>query len=249
MIRKTLTLIACGGMLALFACSGEDVGPKYGSSGDFCSAYAETLCKNLAAGCGTNEDNCKSRAQANCIADAGTRPYRSGGAEECIDKTNEVFSKKTYSVADDEALDDVCARVFGGTVAKNAPCQADAECADKLICDKGVCADKTEKANGEACNNPGDTCGKEAYCGDQGALKFCIPKKKLGELCTEGSVPCLEELRCVGSCKEKVRAGDPCDTDADCPVTTTPGYCDPGQKKCLPRFGLGTESCKQLGGT
>lgn len=250
MIPKTLTLVAGGALVALFACGGEDVGPKYPSAESFCSGYAEALCKGLAAGCGASEDSCKLRAESTCKTQgaATSRQYRDTKAEACVDKTNEIFGKKSYSADEEKEQKDLCSRVFGGTVDKNGACQVDAECKDQLICDKGLCSEKVQKNLGEACNNPGDVCAKGAYCGDQGAVKFCIAKKASGDLCTAGAVPCLEDLRCVNTCKPKLQPGEPCDTDDDCPSTTTPGYCDPLQKKCVPKYGLGTASCKDIGG-
>lgn len=252
MIRKTLTLIACAGATALFACSSAEEGEKYPAVGSFCSAYADALCQGVAAGCATSVDNCKAKAAAKCNVDSAAvgRVYRPSNADACVSKTKDLFGQKTFTADQEKEQKNLCGRVFGGTVAKNGPCQVAADCQDnKMTCDKGLCSEKTDKKLGEACNNPGDVCEKGSYCGNQGAVKFCLAKNKLGDLCLNPDNPCLEDLRCSGSCQPKYGPGEVCGTDDECKETTTAPYCDPVQNKCLPKYGLGTESCKQIGGS
>lgn len=242
-------VVACAGAVALIACSSEEAGDTYPGVGSFCSAYADALCQGVAAGCGTSADNCKTRAVSKCNGDSAAlgRAYKASAAPDCVGKTKSLFAQKAFTAEQEQEQKDACGRTFGGTVAKNGPCRVDYECQEKMLCDKGLCSDKTARKLGEACNNPGDICEKGAYCGNQGAVKFCLPKKADGDLCPP-DVPCKEELRCVGYCKAKVGPGEPCDADTDCQQATTSPYCDPLQKKCLPKYGLGTDSCKQIGG-
>ncbi len=250
MIRQTLTVLACVGVVALVACSSSDSGDPYPDVGSFCSAYADALCQGVAAGCGTTVDNCKGKAVAQCNSNATAtgRAYKPSAAPDCIDKTKSLFSQKTFTADQEKDQQNACGRTFGGTVAKNAPCQIDFECQGNMVCDKGLCADKTDKNLGDACNNPGDICAKGSYCGNQGAVKFCLAKKGQGELCPP-DVPCQEDLVCIGTCQPKIDIGGVCGSDAECKGATTSPYCDPIQKKCLPKYGLGTDSCKQLGGS
>ena len=248
MIRQTLSVLASVGVIALVACSSDPAGDAYPDVSSFCSAYADALCQGVAAGCGTTVDTCKTKAVAKCNTDATGRAYKASNAPDCVDKTKNLFSQKTFTADQEKEQQTACGRTFGGTVAKNAPCQTDFECQGSMVCDKGLCADKTDKKVGEACNNPGDICEKGSYCGNQGAVKFCLAKKAQGDLCPP-DVPCLEDLVCVGTCQPKVGPGSVCGKDDECQQATTSPYCDPIQKKCLPKYGLGTDSCKQLGGS
>jgi hypothetical protein len=103
---------------------------------------------------------------------------------------------------------------------------------NRLICDKGVCAVKT--GNGEACNNPG-----EVREGRPGA-EVLHPEEDWHRGPSR-----TRELRC-GLVQEKVRAGG-CQIPTPTAGATTPGYCGP--RKEVPLAGLGTESCKAIGGS
>lgn len=254
MMRKTLLVLASGGLVALLACS-SDATDKYGDSGSFCAAKADAECQQLAAQCGASVDSCKSLRTSACTsAIPAGRTYTSGKAQACLDKINAVYSQKTFTADQEKEVNEICGRVFAGNVNKNAQCQSDFDCISDLICDKGVCGDKVVKNQGDGCNNPGEICNNDSYCGNQGALKFCLAKNVADHTCDKDN-PCLDTLRCVvgsgaanGSCKPKLNPSDPCSADADCPAATTPPYCDPTQKKCLPKFGLGTKSCADFGG-
>lgn len=250
-MRRVLTLVAWGGLTVLAACQGSTEEDAFSTSSAFCSAKADAECKNLAGTCGAGNDLCKSRRTDACNTAAGVatsagRAYRPNAAQGCIDKINEVFSPKVIDPGKELEAIDVCERVFGGTKAKNAACASSFECTGALVCDRGVCADKSPTALGEACNNPGQVCAAGSYCQPQGQNKFCVEKKKLGEICT-ADAPCKEELRCVNSCVARVPGGGACDNDGECAAEAP--YCDTVAKKCRPKYQAGTAACRDYGGT
>jgi hypothetical protein len=248
MMRKTLTFVALGGVVALFACSSSE-DSEFSSSDSFCAAKADTECKHLALSCGVTVDQCKSKRTNLCNGGAATaagqnRQYRANAARPCIDKTDEVFKEKVILPEKEAEVLEVCDRVFGGTLAKNAPCEISLQCEGSMICDRGVCADKLATKLGEACNNPGQVCEKGSFCTLQGQNKFCVAKKKLSEICTAES-PCAEDLRCVNSCVPRVTVGGKCDNDGECAPEAP--YCDAAKKTCLPKYQAGTAACKEYG--
>jgi hypothetical protein len=255
MMRKTFLVLACGGIVALVACSADTTDDKYGDTGSFCAAKADAECQQLAAGCGASVDSCKTIRTSTCTnAVPGGRTYTSSKAQACIDKITAVYSKKSFTADEEKDVQNLCGRVFAGSVQKNQACQSDFDCAGDMICDKGVCGDKAVKNTDDGCNNPGEVCNTDAYCGNRGNLKFCIAKNQQDANCDKDN-PCLDTLRCIigsgvtnGTCKPKLNPGDPCDTTDQCPAATTPAYCDSKQKKCLPEYGLGTQSCVDYGG-
>jgi hypothetical protein len=254
MLRKTLLVLASGGVVALFACS-SDTDDKYGDTNSFCAAKADAECQQLAAGCGASIDGCKSIRTSACTSSipAG-RTYTSAKAQECLDKITAVYSKRSFSSAEEKDVNNVCGRVFAGNVNKNAACQTDFDCISDFVCDKGVCATLSAKSKGDPCANPGEVCSSDSYCANQGANKFCVAKNPINHTCDKDN-PCEDTLRCIvgagaanGSCQPKLNPSDKCDADIECPEATTPPYCDPKQKKCLPKYGLGTASCGDFGG-
>ena len=119
--RNLLTLIAFGGIVALVACS-SDAADKFGSSDSFCTAKAESECKNLAKKCGAAEDACKTKRVAACNNAAAAaanqgRSYRPNAVQDCIDKIDEVYkdNANTVTAEGEKAVVVVCERAFGGT--------------------------------------------------------------------------------------------------------------------------------------
>lgn len=250
MIRSLLTLALCGGAVALAACS-SDVGERYPDVNAFCTAKAEAECNGIAAQCGATLDTCKQKLIPTCTADANTattqgRRYNAAAAPACVDKTNALYGAKTIDPKKEAEQNDTCARVFAGQKAKNSPCTTAYECQGSMICDKGVCSDLVVKNQGEACNNPGEVCAAGSFCGQQGELKFCLPKKQKGELCT-AELPCVETLYCLGSCKDKIAPGEACGSDDECSATAP--YCDPAGQRCTAKsYAAGSPTCQEVGG-
>lgn len=251
MIRKSLTF-AFGaltfGLVALVACS-SDEGERYPDTSSFCEAKAQEECNGVAAVCGATVEACKAKRLSPCneaavAATAQGRKYKASLAESCLSKTRELYNARIVAPEKEAEQIDTCARVYEGTVLKNAACKDSYECQGALVCDKGVCSDKTERKQGDPCNNPGEVCAKGSYCGSQGQLKFCLPKKVKGDLCN-ADVPCAEDFRCIGTCTEKKQAGGDCATNDDC-ASAAPS-CEAA--RCIAKsFAAGTPACKAFGG-
>lgn len=252
-IRNLLTLIACGGIVALVACSSEEA-DKFGSSDSFCTAKAESECKNLAKKCGASEDACKTKRVAACNNAAAAaanqgRSYRPNAVQDCLDKIEDVYRDNANNVTPEGEKDVVvvCERVFGGSKKEREPCAQTFECEGALICD-GVCITKETVSLNGGCANAGQVCATGTYCQAQGGKKFCVEKNKLDEACGTDN-PCIESLRCVNRCIARVTVGQPCDNDGECAdeapfcdLTTTP-------KKCRPKYESTTAACKEFGST
>jgi hypothetical protein len=246
MIRKALCLLAGVGVVALVACGGDDEGgEKYPSVESFCEAQVKEICAGIAAPCAIADEKCKSTGKSFCVASASGKTYQAPAADACVSKTHDVFQQRTITPDQEKELADTCGRVFGGTKKVNEPCKATSECERNLVCGgTGFCGEKTDKSEGQPCNNPGDTCSKDTFCAGEGN-KTCQKKKTMGEICG-ANTPCQDDLRCAGTCKPKVDPQNPCDVDSDC-VATAP-YCDPRLKKCLPKYSPGTQACRDFGG-
>ncbi len=181
------------------------------------------------------------------------RAYKSSAAEDCINKTNEVYAKKTVTEQDEADLKTTCNRVFPGTKQITQACAVDEDCVEGEVCDVQVsktCAKKNDVQVGGGCSNAGDTCVKGSYCQAQGGRSFCVAKNDVGAICAADK-PCLENLRCAstGLCAVKSNIGEACTADTDCSSTAGAPYCDSVSKQCKQRFTAGTQSCKDVGGT
>lgn len=249
-MKSAWTLLAvCS--LVVVACSGSEE-DKYSGVGAFCDAKAKEECR-VAAKCAATEQACLTARRDACTkaaeaATVGTRAYRSNKAEACVDKTRETYAKGTITPSDLAALNDVCARVFQGTVSQPGGCETSYDCADGLICDKKRCASRVEKRSGELCGNPGEVCERGAFCApDQGVMN-CVTKKARGEQCDPQTAPCLEDLRCDGTCQDRFQSGAACTSDADC-ASGAP-FCDPYiGNKCDAGliFAPGAAACRDYG--
>ncbi len=252
--RNLLTLFAFGGTFALAfssACSSDDP-VKFGSSDQYASARAEAECGNLAKKCGASVEACTTKRKttlnnASAAAANQGRSYRPNAVQDCIDTINDVYKNGATDVTPDgEAkAEKVCQRVFGGTKPERTPCTNTFECDGALICD-GVCiAEETVPLNG-GCANAGQVCAAGTYCQPKGGKKFCVEKNAKGAICTADS-PCVETLRCVNQCVDKVSVGEPCDTDAECSVDAP--FCDLSSmpRKCRPKYESTTSACKEFG--
>jgi hypothetical protein len=251
--RNLLTLITLGGLIALVACSSDDA-DKFGSSDSFCTAKAESECKNIAKKCGATEADCKTKRVASCnnaaaVAANQGRSYRPNAVQDCLDKIDDVYRNGANDVTPDgeKEVGVVCERVFGGTKKEREPCAQTFECEGSLVCD-GVCTTQETVSKNGGCGNAGQVCEKGTFCQDQAGKKFCFEKKKLDEPCAAES-PCIESLRCVNRCIAKVPVGQPCDNDGECGDAAP--YCDltTSPKKCRPKYESTTAACKEFGST
>jgi hypothetical protein len=252
MTLRLLCVAAMVGEFIFFAGCGDDAAPaKFASVDSFCSAKAEAECKAVASACGVATDACKTQRTDACNTAAGTaagqgRTYQQAKAEACITKTTEVYADRTIDPVKEADFEEACGRVFAGSKKKSEACDAEFECEETLICDpeKKVCAEKVERKADDPCNNPGDVCGKDLYCQQQGDNKFCVAKNKLDESCRVPSAPCAEDGRCVGNvCVARLGAGEACDSSDEC----TTNFCN-AERKCQARqYASETGSCKDFG--
>ena len=244
------------GFLAVMALTGQSCGGGGGKPltiADFCSQKADKECQ-VTTKCVTTAADCKTQRVAACMefaqtADTDVRDFRPENVQACIDKTNSVYAKSTITPTGMADLDDTCNYVFQGKVEKLAACTTKYDCKDRIICDKGLCAEKVTKGTDALCADPGAVCSKGQYCAMSGAVLKCINKAALMADCSD-EVPCVEEARCSNAkCAPFVMAGQACASNADCP--TTAPYCDPyAGKKCDPglAFAAGSPSCNAYGG-
>jgi hypothetical protein len=216
----------------------------------FCQQYAQRECAAVAPLCGyttascepTRTKDCQTRIMILQTATGGMRPFRSANAPACLDKVTAAYAKLPITGAVGHDLQQTCARVFQGTGKSLDPCASDLDCDGTLICDKGRCAAKAQVAAGALCANPGETCvaGESCKTAPGGGVLQCSPRRAAGEACSTAD-PCVEALRCVGTCVDRVVAGTPCAQDDDC----ASDYCSPYTQKCSAgqSFAEGSDSC------
>jgi hypothetical protein len=243
-------------LVALVAgCGGG--GGKAATIDDFCTQKAEKECLVTVVSCVSDAGDCKTARKKVCTdwaaavqtADA-KRVFKAANVAACVSKAQSVYALDTIKPSDLTALDDTCAYVFQGTVAKDSECTSKYDCTDKsLICDKGLCAEKVSKGTDALCADPGAVCGAAQYCGMMGAVLKCINKVGKGDSCA--TAPCLDTLRCsAATCMDPIAAGEACATSADC-VPAAP-YCDPAAGNlCTPglKFATHSASCGPFGDT
>lgn len=247
MIRKALGWMALGGGIALIACGNDEPEYKYPSSDSLCEAKAAEECKVAGPVCAVTEQNCKTKRVDACRSLAGTalsqgRRYDPAKADDCIAKTIEAYKDRVVDPVKEAAAKESCERVFAGAKKLSESCSSFYECEGTLICDRGVCATKTDRKKDQPCNNPGDICEKGLYCQQRGENKFCSEKNKLDQACDPVEAPCSEELRCTTKCEPLKAAGEACDASSEC----TTGLCNT-EKKCSARqFPSETGSCQDF---
>ena len=116
--------------VALLACSSTDDSDKFPDTASFCNQYATELCQ-VASRCAAPPATCQSTQQSACQQFAtanttGTRKYTPGNAQACIDKVHDVYGGANGGSAitpqQMSDINDVCSRVFSGTVDKGGAC-------------------------------------------------------------------------------------------------------------------------------
>ncbi|MEO8875990.1 MAG: hypothetical protein ABI461_10410 [Polyangiaceae bacterium] len=252
---RWLGLGAAMAMVSL-ACSSSDPGPKYPDVASFCSQWATEECQ-VASRCASSASTCQSARQADCqtfasAATTGSRTYTAVNGESCINKIHDIYSGAAggSSITPTQMSDmaEVCNRAFSGTVGSLKACGDSYDCADGLICDKGLCANSVTKNQGDLCGNPGEICAAGSYCALNGAVSQCGAKGAQGAACS-ATLPCTESLRCDNTCGPLFSAGAACASSADC-ASDAP-YCDPNVgNKCDSglTFAAGAPACKAYGG-
>lgn len=217
----------------------------------FCQEYGKRECAAVIPLCAYTAASCESVRVKDCqarvgvwkTATGGNRPFRAGNAQACLDKVKEVYGTMPITGLAQRGLDETCARVFQGTAKSLEACAVDLDCDGSQICDKKLCAEKKPVAAGAFCANPGEICvaGESCKAGGASAVLQCSKRKAVGEACSTAD-PCLETLRCTGTCAEKVALGVMCLQGEDC----SSGYCSPFSQKCSGglSFAEGSDSCR-----
>ena len=165
---KVRGLAQVAAIAGLFAGCGGGGGGEPLTETKFCEQKAEAECV-VTDRCVTTKADCKADRKVFCdafigAAKNGKRLFVAGNVSACISKTKQVYSKTApITPAELADMDDVCNYVFQGKGKVNVDnCETKYDCADRVICDKTLCA--TQKAVTSNCGNPGDTCPTGNYC-------------------------------------------------------------------------------------
>lgn len=243
-VRVVTAALVIGGAAG---CGGGDDGL---SEDEFCQEYARRECTGAGIFCGFPMESCLAvRAQA-CRDESAkmkgpTRPYVAANVGRCLDLVKAAYDKPPILAATMKSLKEACARVFQGSTKAIQPCTIDYECEKDLICDKGRCGARREVAAAGQCANVGEICPAGEFCKRSPDIWICGRRQDMGAACSAAD-PCLERLRCVGTCQPRVAAGGVCATADDCET----GYCDEFARLCLPglSFATGSDSCRAFAG-
>ena len=242
--------------VSVCACSSTPA-DKYPGSDSMCAEVAKQECK-IASICAVPNDVCvqarTSFCQTNLVGPAVStgRTYTPALAEDCVSKTSTLYGtdRRAIPVADIATRDDACNRVFQGTAKSGGQCKSSYDCSGTTaVCTNGFCGDKTVRAKGAGCANPGDVCDTGLYCAP-GTPALCQPGKSGGDACAATS-DCTTNLRCSNKvCAARLPAGGTCDSNDDCDATAA--YCDRDSGKICTQgliFGPKLATCKPYGGT
>ncbi len=222
--------------LAVAGCGVLDDKPH--SVGDFCGEYAKIECESTAVTCSRTRAECEPIRRAACQAfvaplEDPSRLFRSNNADDCLEQLRVTYKKSLITAADLQALTAKCGRVVEGAAVANTTCAVDQDCRSPLICDKKRCGPLTVVGAGRNCANPGEVCQPNEYCRPSDSLMICTARPDKGASCSL-DVPCKPNLRCSGTCVEKMPVNAACVEDDDC----VSGYCNPypppgGGRTCL----------------
>ncbi len=237
--------------LVASACSTPDDKPK--TEDEFCQDYAKRECANVGAWCAfATMDACHATRAAICrdrgaMWKTGSRSFRPNQIKACLEKVTSVYASLPISYDNLRALEDTCARVYQGSVKLNGNCVITYECEGDLVCDKGACGVKKVVAAGGGCANVGEACVSGYACKASQGRQLCEKRQDVGMACGSAD-PCLEALRCTGSCVPRLKLSSPCTQHDDCELPH--GFCEPYAKICTAGliFAPGTESCRAFMG-
>jgi hypothetical protein len=208
--------------------------------------------------CGSTKDACKAKRIAKCTEFAsaakasGKRKFVEGNVAACINATTAAYAKTSGITPTDTAgIDEACNYVFQGTgEVQIAECTVKYDCAGRVVCDKGFCANPVTSAVDTPCAGPGAVCAAGSYCAPNTAGNLvCTAKGTTGMPCS-ATMPCLETLRCAGTtCGERLPMNSACTSNDDCAATAP--YCDPyAGNVCFSGlfFAPNSTSCADFGG-
>ncbi len=223
---------------------------------EFCQEYGKRECAKVADICAFPAASCEPVRQAACqqmaaASKTGTRTFNPDNADRCLKQVDATYVNFPVDAARLATLDRTCARVFSGTVKANEACTIDYDCQGDLICDKGRCGVARKVASGGGCANIGETCPAGEYCNTAGGIPTCAKRQAAGATCSD-TQPCVEDLRCTGTCGARLAIGMTCTADDECQSL----YCNPypaagSPRKCGPglSFSDGSPSCAAFMGS
>jgi hypothetical protein len=230
-------------VLAVAGCGGDT---KSLTEDQFCTEWAERECGQVAAKCVIKEGDCQPVRKKVCQdfaaaakATSTARKYVAGNTSTCLSRLNAIYGSSQIDPDDWSSMREACQRVFQGEAKADDKCTIDYDCEGTLICDKGRCAKKNTQ-NMTNCSNPGFLCSTGKYCKRDGDTFICEARIAQGIACSAAE-PCLESLRCDGTCQPELDDGAKCTSDADCKSN----FCSPFTGVCLKfvTFAMGSSSC------
>jgi hypothetical protein len=162
--------------------------------------------------------------------------YDGKAARQCVDVFGSLASCKRTVVGDvDARLDDVCGKVFAGTLAPGAACITSEECANDGVCDRPGCA--TECCAGTCIARP-PAIPAGGDCSSLEALQQCAA----GTRCV------FDSVTGAATCRVPLPRGASCTLDGDCaePYSCVPPDPLAAAAFCTAPVGLG-QSCANVG--
>lgn len=221
------------------------------SEDEFCKEYAKRECAKVATFCSFMPSSCEPVRVTACKAMAagsktGARQFNPDNAQRCLDQVNTAYATLPIDAVRLSALDKACSRVFEGKAAAAEACTVDYDCTKDLVCDKGRCGTPRVVAAGGMCANFGESCPAGEYCGNASGFYMCARRPALGAACS-ASQPCVEDLRCTGTCAARLDIGATCASDDECKSSYCNVYVPAGSpRKCGPglTFSDGSPSCQ-----
>jgi hypothetical protein len=194
----------------------------------FCEQYARIECGKVAPWCSFDPTVCQPVRKEACRVSAASyktsgRTFNPDNTDACLKKLEDSYKGIPILPATLKAVDDACARVYGGLAKMNDSCAADFDCSGNLICDKGHCGPLKVVSSLGGCANVGERCQPDEFCTNDNAnqLYFCVKRVQQGAPCSL-SHPCAEGLRCQDVCIAKIPSGGTCTVDDECAM----GYCN-----------------------
>ncbi len=217
----------------------------------FCQQLAAAECPPVVALClKLGETTCETAVEATCNANATAsqkagRTFVPGNVQACISAVQGAYAGLTQSAqtlqwttlngsSDTGAPasgspNDLCQRVFQGTVATDGDCKSTYDCAGSNICgENGTCGQETDQTANGGCGNAGDLCTAGTVCTQQGRDFVCTQGAAVGASCS-ATTPCVASAQCKsGKCVALGGKGASCTSNADCDPTGSYPFCDPG---------------------
>jgi hypothetical protein len=221
------------------------------SEDEFCKEYAKRECARVADLCSFMPSVCEPVRVTACRAMAassktGVRKFNPDNAQGCLDQVNTAYANVPIDAAHLAALDKACARVFEGNAAATEACTVDFDCTKNLVCDKGRCGTARVVGSGGGCANFGEVCPAGEYCSNATGFYLCTRRQAQGAACGAGQ-PCVEDLRCNGTCGPRLDSGATCAADDECKSAYCNAYPPAGStRKCGAglNFSEGSASCQ-----